>query len=112
MRVWSRLKDWVEREAESAAQYRRLVQNATLHAKGAAGLMTDPELSLMLEWQQTWQPNAAWAERYHAGFEQATFFLEQSRNARNAVILLEKEEAPARAAPRAWTWPRFSAWPS
>ena len=92
MRVWKRLKDWVEREAESAAQYRRLVQNAMLQAKGLAGLMTDPELSLMLEWQQTWQPNAAWAERYQAGFEQATFFLEQSRNARDATLLLEKEE--------------------
>ncbi len=103
MRVWSRLKDWVEREAESAAQYRRLVQNASLHAKGAAGLMPDPELSLMLDWQQTWQPNAAWAERYQAGFEQATFFLEQSRNARDAVILLEKEEG-RRALRRArWT---------
>ena len=92
MRVWNRLKDWVEREAESAAQYRRLVQNALLHAKGAAGLMADPELSLMLEWQQTWQPNAGWAERYQAGFEQAIFFLEQSRNARDAALLLEKEE--------------------
>jgi hypothetical protein len=93
MRVWKRLTDWVEREAESAAQFRRLAQNAALHAKGAAGLMTDPELSLMLEWQQSWQPNAVWAGRYHAGFEEATFFLEQSRNARDAALLLEKEEA-------------------
>ncbi|MGB9258347.1 MAG: hypothetical protein WCC25_26170 [Candidatus Korobacteraceae bacterium] len=93
MRVWIRLKNWVECEAEAATQFRRLAQNAMLHAKGVAGLMTDPELSLMLEWQQTWQPNAAWAERYHVGFEQATFFLEQSRNARNAALLLEKEES-------------------
>ena len=93
MRVWIRLKDWVEREAESAAQFCRLAQNAMLHAKGAAGLMTDPELSLMLEWQQSWQPTAAWAERYHLGFKEATFFLEQSRNARDAALLLEKEEA-------------------
>jgi energy-coupling factor transporter ATP-binding protein EcfA2 len=93
MRVWTRLKDWVEREAESAGQFRRLAQNAALHTRGAAGLMTDPELSLMLEWQRTWQPNAAWARRYHAGFEQAIFFLEQSCNARDAVLLLEKEEA-------------------
>jgi hypothetical protein len=93
MRVWKRLRDWVEREAESAAQFRRLAQNAALHARGAAGLMADPELSLMLEWQRTWQPNAAWAGRYYAGFEQAIFFLEQSRMARDAVLLLEKEEA-------------------
>ncbi len=92
MRVWTRLKDWVEREAESAGQYRRLVQNATLQARGLAGLMTDPELSLMLEWQQAWQPTAAWAERYQPGFEQAIFFLEQSRIARDGALLLEKEE--------------------
>ena len=96
MRVWIRLKDWVEREAESAAQFRRLAQNAMLQAKGATGLMTDPELSLMLEWQQTWQPTAAWAERYHAGFEQAIFFLEQSRNARDAVLRVEQEEVRRR----------------
>jgi len=93
MRVWTRLRDWVEAEAESAGQFRRLAQNAALHARGAAGLMTDPELSLMLEWQQNWQPNAAWARRYHSGFEEATFFLEQSRTARDAVLLLEKDEA-------------------
>jgi len=92
MRVWKRLRDWVEAEAESAAQFRRLAQNAALHTKGAAGLMTDPELSLMLDWQQTWQPNAAWAGRYQGGFEQAMFFLEQSRTARDAALLLEKEE--------------------
>src|SRR5271166_6089161 len=93
MRVWIRLRDWVEREAESAAQFCRLAQNAMLHAKGAAGLLTEPELSLMLEWQQTWQPTSAWAGRYHGGFEQAVFFLEQSRNARDATLLLEKEES-------------------
>ncbi len=92
MRVWTRLKDWVEREAESAGQYRRLVQNAMLQARGLAGLMTDPELSLMLEWQKTWQPTAAWAERYQTGFDQAIFFLEQSRIARDGALLLEKEE--------------------
>ena len=93
MRVWIRLENWVELEAEAAMQFRRLAQNAMLHARGAAGLLTDPELSLMLEWQQAWQPTAAWAERYHIGFDEATFFLEQSRNARDAVLLLEKEEA-------------------
>ena len=68
MRIWNRLKGWVEEEAESASQYQRLVQNTALHAKGAAGLMTDPELSPMLDWQQKRRPNAAWGERYQPGF--------------------------------------------
>ena len=42
MRVWIRLKDWVEREAESAAQYRRLVQNAMLQARGFGGVDDRP----------------------------------------------------------------------
>ena len=91
MRVWNRLKLWVEEEADSAAQYQRLVQNAKLHAKGAAGLMTDPELSLMLDWQQKRQPNLAWGERYLPGFAAAIAFLEQSRKARDAAVEAERE---------------------
>ena len=86
MRVWNRLKHWVEREAESAAQYRRLVQNALLHAKGSTGLMTDPELALMLEWQQTWQPTAAWAERYDSSFMEAMEFLDRSQKERDRLV--------------------------
>jgi Novel STAND NTPase 1 len=91
MRVWNRLKAWVDDEAESASQYQRLAQNASLHAKGAAGLMTDPELSLTLDWQQKRQPNAAWGERYRPGFDSAIAFLEESRKARDAAVEAEKE---------------------
>ncbi len=90
MRVWNRLKEWVEDEADSAAQYQRLVQNAALHAKGAAGLMTDPELSLTLDWQQKRRPNAAWGERYRPGFDGAIKFLEESHAAHEASIEAEK----------------------
>ena len=91
MRIWNRLKFWVDEEAESATQYQRLVQNMALHAKGAAGLMTDPELSLMLDWRQRWQPNAAWAERYQPGFASAVVFLEKSREARDAALAAEQD---------------------
>ena len=91
MRVWNRLKAWVDDEAESARQYQRLVENASLHAKGAAGLMTDPELSLTLDWRQKQQPNAAWGERYRPGFDSAIAFLEESRKARDAAVEAEKE---------------------
>jgi len=59
MRVWNRLKQWVDDEAASAAQYLRLVENASRHAEGAAGLMTDPELSLILDWREKKKPSAA-----------------------------------------------------
>jgi hypothetical protein len=38
IRQWWRLRNWVDEEAESVAQYRRLAESAELHARGAAGL--------------------------------------------------------------------------
>jgi len=86
MRIWNRLKNWTEEEAGAASRYQRLVQNMLLHAKGAAGLMSDPELSLMLDWQKHWRPNAAWGERYYPGFDKVIEFLEASRNSRDAAL--------------------------
>jgi energy-coupling factor transporter ATP-binding protein EcfA2 len=91
MRVWRRLKCWVDEEAESAASYRRLAQNAALRDKGAAGLMTEPELSLTLDWRDKWRPNAAWAGRYYPGFDRAIAFLEESRTARDTAIQAEND---------------------
>jgi energy-coupling factor transporter ATP-binding protein EcfA2 len=91
MRIWNRLNRWVDEEAESADHYQRLAQNMSLFVKGAAGLMTDPELSLMLEWQQNRQPNAAWGERYKPGFAPAIAFLDASRQARDVARAAERE---------------------
>lgn len=91
MRVWTRLRNWVDEEAESAAQYRRLAQSAALEAKGEAGPMTDPELSITLGWRNQWRPNAAWAERYYPGFAVADAFLEKSRELRDAAVRAGEE---------------------
>ena len=91
MRVWNRLKAWVDEEARSASQYRRLAENAERHAASEAGLMTDPELSLMLDWLQKRQPNAAWGDRYRPGFAKAIEFLEESRQKRDEALAAEKE---------------------
>lgn len=94
MRIWNRLKDWVDQEAASAAQYQRLIQNMEVHektGKTADSFMKDPELSLMLDWQLKQQPTAVWAERYRHGFASAIAFLEESRKARDAAIEAEKE---------------------
>ena len=91
MRVWTRLKNWVDEEAESAAQYRRLAQSAALAAKGEAGPMTDPELSITLDWRKKWRPNAAWADRYYPGFAGADAFLEKSRELRDVAVRADEE---------------------
>lgn len=84
MRVWTRLRHWVEEEAQAVGIYRRLSESATLHAEGKAGLYRDPELGIALAWRAEKRPNQAWAERYRSGFEQAMEFLERSHQAQLA----------------------------
>ncbi len=61
MRVWTRLRQWVEEEAQAAGIYRRLSESAALYEQGKAGLYRDPELGIALAWRDAKQPNEAWA---------------------------------------------------
>lgn len=88
MRVWTRLRHWVEEEAQAAGIYRRLSESAQLHEQAKAGLFRDPELGIALAWKEAQHPNEVWAERYHPGFETAMRFLEESRQ-----ISVAEEEA-------------------
>lgn len=81
MRVWTRLRQWVEEETQAAGIYHRLSESADLHAQGQAGLYRDPELGIALAWQVSKRPNAAWAERYRPGYAKAIGFLEASQRA-------------------------------
>jgi tetratricopeptide (TPR) repeat protein len=77
MRVWTRLEEWLKDEGASALTYRRLAQDALLHAAGQAALWTDPGLAIAEQWRATAQPTAEWAERYVKGaFSQAMAFLD------------------------------------
>src|SRR5262245_59819159 len=79
MRVWTRLRQWVEEETQAAAIYHRLSESADLHERGKAGLYRDPELGIALAWREAKRPNRAWAERYRPGFATAIAFLEASQ---------------------------------
>ena len=81
MRVWTRLRQWVEEETQAAGIYHRLSESADLHAQGQAGLYRDPELGIALAWRESKRPNAAWAERYRPGFAKAIGFLEARQRA-------------------------------
>ncbi len=81
MRVWTRLRQWVEEETQAAGIYHRLSESADLREQGKAGLYRDPELGIALAWQESKRPNAAWAERYRQGFARAMAFLEASQQA-------------------------------
>lgn len=93
MRVWARLRRWVEEEAQAVGIYRRLTESAMLHDRGKAGLYRDPELGIALAWREASRPNRAWAERYHPGFAHAMDFLDSSQQAQLAE---EREHESAR----------------
>lgn len=81
IRIWKRLNEWLAQEAQSARIYRRLAEDAALHQQGEQGLRRNPELDIARRWRSQAAPNAAWAERYHPGFEQAMSFLRLSEKA-------------------------------
>ena len=91
MRVWNRLRLWVEEESQAAGIYRRLSESAALHEQGETGLYRDPELGIALAWREEQSPNEAWAARYRPGFRSAMDFLEASERAK--VAEAEAQEA-------------------
>ena len=79
MRIWIRLKTWVDEEHESAQMYRRLSEAAAMYQVGRTGLWRPPDLQLALNWQKKQKPTRAWAQRYDEAFERAVVFLDTSR---------------------------------
>jgi len=79
MRIWTRLKVWVDEEYESAQMYRRLSEAAAMYQIGRTGLWRPPDLQLALNWQKKQRPTRAWAQRYDEAFERAIVFLDTSR---------------------------------
>jgi len=81
MRIWQRLKTWVDEEADSANMYRRLSDAAEMYQVGKTGLWRPPDLQLAINWQRKQNPTATWAKRYNPYFERAMLFLEISKEA-------------------------------
>ena len=93
MRVWFRLKEWVDDEAQSARIYRRLTETAELHSQDRAGLYRDPDLQIALAWRDNEAPTSKWALRYAPGFDQAMSFLQRSEE---SALAAEREREAAR----------------
>jgi energy-coupling factor transporter ATP-binding protein EcfA2 len=79
MRIWTRLKNWVDEESESAEMYKRISEAAALYQVGRTGLWRPPDLQLALNWQKKQGPTRYWAQRYDETFERALVFLDTSR---------------------------------
>ena len=79
MRIWVRLKNWVDDEAEAVQMYIRLAEAASMYQVGKAGLWRPPDLQLALNWQAKHKPTLIWGQRYHPAFERTLVFLEYSK---------------------------------
>lgn len=80
MRIWDRLRIWVDEEAVSVQMYKRLAESALQYQKGRSGLWRPPDLQLALNWQKKNNPTQAWAERYNPAFERTMAFLATSQS--------------------------------
>jgi energy-coupling factor transporter ATP-binding protein EcfA2 len=100
MRVWTRLKKWVEEESTSAQLYLRLSKSAELYQEGKSGLWVNPELQLALQWRDQNKPNATWAMRYDPAFDRAIGFLDYSRK-QSELEIAKKENQQKRNLKRA-----------
>ena len=79
MRIWVRLKNWVDDEADAVQMYTRLAEAASMYQVGKAGLWRPPDLQLALNWQAKHKPTLVWGQRYNPAFERTMIFLEYSR---------------------------------
>ena len=95
MRVWVRLKQWVNEEADSARIYIRLCETAELHSLGEAGFYRDPDLKIALSWREKNKPNENWGARINDSFDLAMRFLDESKKDSEAEQRA-KEEARKR----------------
>jgi len=78
MRVWDKLKIWVEEESAAVYMYQRLANSAEMFHQGKTGLWGPPDLHLAINWRNKHNPNLAWAERYNPAFERTMVYLRTS----------------------------------
>lgn len=96
MRIWVRLKRWLDEESKAAEMYLKLSEAAERYQEGKAGLWQMPDLQLALNWREENRPTLVWGQRYNPAFERTIVFLETSEKAylteqRNKEILQKRQ---------------------
>ena len=87
MRLWDRLRDWVDEEASSVQMYVRLSEASAMYQQGKTSLWRPPDLQLAINWRDQHKPTLTWAQRYDPAFERAMVYLRTSEKE-----YLEEEE--------------------
>ncbi len=78
MRIWDRLRLWVDEEASSVQMYNRLSEASELYQEGRTGLWRPPDLQLALNWREKQKPSATWGVQYNPAFERSMVYLSTS----------------------------------
>jgi WD40 repeat protein len=78
MRIWDKLKLWVDEEFSSVQMYLRLAEASSQYQVGKTGLWRPPDLQLAINWKKTQKPTLAWAKKYNPAFEKVMVFLDAS----------------------------------
>jgi hypothetical protein len=78
MRVWYRLRNWVQEESESSQIYLSLAEAARNHQKGSGSLWRPPDLQTAIDWRNKTKPTLKWALQYDNNFEAVISFLSRS----------------------------------
>lgn len=87
MRLWDRLREWVDDEASSVQMYNRLSEASAMYQQGKTSLWRPPDLQLAINWRDQHKPTLTWAQRYNPAFERAMVYLRTSEKE-----YLEEEE--------------------
>lgn len=83
MRLWDRLREWVEDESSSVQMYMRLSDASAMYQQGKTSLWRPPDLQLAINWRDQHKPTLAWAQRYDPAFERAMVYLRTSEKEYN-----------------------------
>lgn len=81
MRIWDRLKRWLDEESKAAEMYLKLSESAERFQEGKASLWKMPDLQLALNWREENRPTLVWGQRYNPAFERTMVYLETSEKA-------------------------------
>ncbi len=84
MRLWDRLRQWVDEEAQSVQMYLRLSEASAMYQQGKTTLWRPPDLQLAINWRDQQKPTLQWAERFDPAFERAMVYLRTSEKEYNA----------------------------
>ncbi len=96
MRIWDRLKRWLDEESKASEMYLKLSESAERFQEGKASLWKMPDLQLALNWREENKPTLVWGQRYNPAFERTMVFLETSEKAytteqRNKELLQKRQ---------------------